>query len=351
MPEIEDENELEQSKMSFGEHLEELRRALFKSIVALALGTLVGLTVGWSVVDYIQTPLRGALETFFSRQAVNAQVQRLQELRDAGQPVPDDIEAAAKEMVADGLRPTDIYVQRGELSRALGNDVKAPTLDSPSEFTRKDLIRLRVYEPLAGDSRLSLIGLNAQEPFFVYMKASIVVGAIVASPFIFYFIWDFIAAGLYRHERRHVYIYLPISLGLFLAGAALAFYLALGMVLDFLFWFNEQMGIIPTPRISDWISFVLFLPLGFGISFQLPLIMLFLERVGVFSFASYQNKWRVAVLVIAILSMFLTPADPGSMLLMAVPLVALYFGGILLCQYMPGHKSREIKKPEQSSGL
>ena len=350
MPDPKDQNELEETKMSFGEHLEELRRALFKSILALVLGSLVGLTVGWSVVDYIQTPLRGALENFFGRQAVRMQVQRLEELRDAGQPVPEDIEAAAQQMIDEGLVPKDIYVEREELARALGENQETSVDESPSQFTRDELIRLRVYERLEGDSRLSLIGLNAQEPFFVYMKASIVVGAVVASPFIFYFLWEFIGAGLYRHERRHVYIYLPISLGLFLAGAALAFYLALGMVLNFLFWFNEQMGIIPTPRISDWISFVLLLPLGFGISFQLPLVMLFLERVGIFSIESYLKKWRVAVLVIAILSMFLTPADPGSMLLMGVPLVALYFGGILLCRYMPGHSRKQSAKPEQASG-
>jgi sec-independent protein translocase protein TatC len=99
------------------------------------------------------------------------------------------------------------------------------------------------------------------------------------------------------------------------------------------------MGIDPDPRIDEWLSFVLLLPLGFGISFQLPLVMLFLERIGVFSVAAYVEKWRVAVLVIAVLSMLLTPADPGSMLLMAVPLIVLYFGGVLLCRFMPRRKA------------
>jgi sec-independent protein translocase protein TatC len=185
----------------------------------------------------------------------------------------------------------------------------------------------------------------------VYMKASLVVGALIASPLIFYFIWQFVAAGLYRTERKQVYVYLPISLGLFLAGAALAFFVVFDYVLDFLFWFNEQMGITPTPRISEWMSFVLLLPLGFGISFQLPLVMLFLERIGVFSIENYVSKWRLAVVVICTLSMFLTPADPGSMILMAVPLVFLYFGGILLCRYMPGHAlEKRGASPEKTSG-
>lgn len=350
MPEPTKRDELDDSKMSFSEHLEELRRALFKAILALVLGSVVGFMVGTSVVDYIQTPLRAALEDFFSRQAYLAQIERLEELRDAGKPVPDDIEAAAQQMVDQRLVPTDLFFDRQELQRALDGETASPTPGAPSEFTRDDLVRLRVYEPQENDPRLNVVGLNPQEVFFVFMKASIVVGAVVASPFIFYFVWDFIAAGLYRHERKYVYIYLPISIGLFLSGAALAFYGALGLVLDFLFWFNEQMGIIPTPRISDWISFVLLLPLGFGISFQLPLVMLFLERVGILTIESYWKRWKVAVLVISILSMFLTPADPGSMILMGVPLVALYFGGILLCNYMPAHQKKGPSSPEESSG-
>ncbi|MFH1924413.1 MAG: twin-arginine translocase subunit TatC, partial [Planctomycetota bacterium] len=85
---------------------------------------------------------------------------------------------------------------------------------------------------------------------------------------------------------------------------------------------------------------VLILPLGFGIAFQLPLVMLFLQRIGVFDVETYLSKWRIAILVIAVLSMLLTPADPGSMMMMAIPLTVLYFGGILLCHFMPRSRRR-----------
>jgi sec-independent protein translocase protein TatC len=106
-------------------------------------------------------------------------------------------------------------------------------------------------------------------------------------------------------------------------------------VLDFLFLFNEWMEVDPDVRISEWFGFALFLPLGFGIAFQLPLVMLFMERIGLMTVSTYLSKWRLSVFVICIASALLTPADPYSMLLMAVPLVFLYFGGILLCKYMP----------------
>src|SRR6185295_18986569 len=106
-------------------------------------------------------------------------------------------------------------------------------------------------------------------------------------------------------------------------------------VLQFLFRFNASMKIDPDPRISEWLSFVLVLPLGFGIGFQLPLVMLFLNRIGIFSIEIYLSKWRLSILTISIISMVLTPADPISMLLMALPLTILYFGGIGLCKWMP----------------
>ena len=130
-----------------------------------------------------------------------------------------------------------------------------------------------------------------------------------------------------------------MSLGLFLAGAALAFFFVFEPVLTFLFTFNNWLGIDPDPRISEWLGFVMMLPLGFGVSFQLPLVMLFLERIGIFDIETYLTKIRIAILVIFVISMFLTPADPTSMLLMAVPLTILYYGGILLCKYMPKQSS------------
>jgi len=177
--------------------------------------------------------------------------------------------------------------------------------------------------------------LNAQEAFMIWLKAALISGFVMTSPWIFWQIWTFVAVGLYPHEKKYVHIYLPFSLVLFLCGTCLAFFFVFEPVLDFLFQFNKLLDIDPDPRISEWLSFVLFLPLGFGIAFQLPLVMLFLNRIGVFSVEQYLEKWRIAILVIFVISMVLTPADPISMLLMAIPLTVLYFLGIALCRWMP----------------
>jgi sec-independent protein translocase protein TatC len=141
-------------------------------------------------------------------------------------------------------------------------------------------------------------------------------------------------------------LFLPFSLGLFFAGAALAFLFVLPPVLKFFFGIAESLGTEMRPRLSEWLSFVLLLPLGFGVSFQLPLVMLFLERINVFSVPIYLAKWRIAVLIMAIVSMVLSPGgDPYSMLMMLIPLVGLYFAGVALCSWLPNPRKAGVTPP------
>jgi sec-independent protein translocase protein TatC len=270
----------------------------------------------------------------------------LEQRRLDGAPVPRDLDAAAQTMADEGLVPEERYVDPQvtleALARAYPDAVdasKIPPREAGEPIDRSQLVPLVMFHELKNDPRVRVIGLAVHEPFSVYLKAALVLGAVLSSPFVFYFLWQFVAVGLYPHEKEYIHVFLPMSIGLFLAGAALAFFVVFRFVLAFLFTFFDWMGIDPDPRITDWLSFVLVLPLGFGISFQLPLVMLFLERIGIFSVASYLSQWRIAVLVIFILSMVLTPSDPYSLLLMAIPLTALYFGGIQLCRLMPRRKA------------
>ena len=115
----------------------------------------------------------------------------------------------------------------------------------------------------------------------------------------------------------------------------LALFYVFEPVLNFFFNFNADLGIDPDPRIGEWLGFFLFLPFGFGIAFQLPIVMLFLERIGIFTVQSYLSKWKMAVFIIVVLACVLTPADPISFMFLGVPLLALYFLGIGLCMIRP----------------
>jgi sec-independent protein translocase protein TatC len=331
----------ESSKMTFGEHLDELRVSLVKAMLAFLIGFLIALMFSGPVVEYVQTPLRNALKDYYIGISKKQFLNYLNEQRAKGMPVPTDLEAAAEDFARSGLVQEERYLDPADLADILSRI--APNAVDKTKFPARDghiatldnLVRIPIYHSIEKDSRVRVVGFRMEESFVVYMKTAFVVGTIIASPFVFYFIWQFVAAGLYPHEQRYVHIFLPFSIALFLAGAALAFFVVFKFVLAFLLSFYDWMDIDPDARISDWLTFVLVLPLGFGIAFQLPLVMLFLERIGILNARAYLSHWKISVLTIAFLSMVLTPSDPYSMMLMMTPLVGLYFFGIMLCKWMP----------------
>lgn len=341
------------STMTFGEHLEELRRCLFLALIGLLVGFGIGLGIGHWVVQWIQTPLEQALETYYQQLTVDNYRE------DHPEGTPGDFSAERIEQFVEEERKIydRVFVEPGELARALGQPEPAPLKSppvSPPPSTKSppqaeapvpgpQLVPLRLWRKVDDDPRIRAKTLSTQEGFMIYIKAALLTGAVLSSPWVFFWLWSFVAAGLYPHEKKYVYIFLPFSLGLFFLGAAMAFFFVFDPVLNFLLGYNRWLGIDPDPRITEWLNFVLILPLGFGISFQLPLVMLFLERIGIFSEAIYRSNWRIAVLVIFAVSMVLTPADPYSMVLMAVPLTVLYYGGILLCRWMPRSRDEELE--------
>jgi sec-independent protein translocase protein TatC len=313
----------EKSSMTFGEHLEELRLALVKSSIWLALGLLVGIPLASRVVKYMQVPLEKSLETFYLKKS-------LFEMSTAtGDKVAPDLE---KWMEQNKVVSQLVWIDPKRL--ALVDTADASILTNPDSEGLPDpsqMMRMRMFVGV----KASTEALGLQEPFMIWLKAAFVVAVVVASPGIFFHLWQFVSSGLYPHERRYVYFFLPTSLLLFWSGACLAFFVIFQMVIDFLLDFNASMGIGASPRLTEYMSFALFLPLGFGIAFQLPLVMLVLERLGIVTAETYLNQWRIAVLIIAFISMILTPADMASMVGMAVPLVGLYFLGIAMCRYLP----------------
>ncbi len=354
----------EKSSMTFGEHLEDLRAAIAKSAIWVGVGLIAGFFFASSIVRYIQTPLESSLSAYVE----NKEIKNYETLM--GKPLSEEMK--------DWIRANDrisenVYVDRDELREV--TETGSQTLETPSqtetvaktetaatELAAENAIPPKVTSPestpetktpvtvastkLPDPDRLVSIrlwraiktnteALSLQEPFMIWMKAAIIAGIVFGSPGIFWHIWGFVAAGLYPHERRYVYYFLPLSIGLFLAGAALAFFVIFNFVIRFLLSFNESLGIGTTPRLTEYVSFALMLPLGFGIAFQLPLVMFVVERIGIMSIQSYLANWRIAVAVITFLSMILTPSDVVSMLGMMFPLIGLYFFGIGLCYWFP----------------
>jgi sec-independent protein translocase protein TatC len=334
--------------MTFGEHLEELRMRLIKSIYGLVVAMMVTLLFGEQIILFIREPVDAALE----RAQLRSVARKIE--------VTDDVKGySLLRSLWDGLRhqfvpPSTPTVPRtsaepeseriirlelpaDELARQL-HELAPDVYPPPPESLKDRTLTLPAGSDAFVDLRTRVkkinepVTLNVQEAFITFMKVAFISGFILASPWIFFQLWLFVAAGLYPHERKYVYTYLPISIGLFFAGALFCFYGVFPTVLDFLLGFNERMGITPQIRIAEYISFAVMLPVVFGISFQLPLAMLFLHKVSIFQVKDYREKRRMAVLVIAVISMVLTPtSDPMTMFLMMAPLLALYEVGIYLC--------------------
>jgi sec-independent protein translocase protein TatC len=194
------------------------------------------------------------------------------------------------------------------------------------------------------ESRRYLTTLSAQEAFMVYFKVSLMCGVVLASPFIFYHIWAFVAAGLYPHEKRYVHKFLPFSLGLFLAGVFLCQFVVLPGAVKALLGFNAWIDSDPDLRLNEWLSFAIVLPLVFGVSFQTPLVMYFLNRIGIFGWEDYWSKWRYAVMILAFFAAIITPTpDAVTMMYLFVPMFGLYCIGVLVCKFFP--PEHEIEEP------
>jgi Tat protein translocase TatC len=178
--------------------------------------------------------------------------------------------------------------------------------------------------------------LNVQEAFMVWFKVCMVCGVVIGSPWIFWQIWMFVAAGLYPNEKKLVHVYLPVSLGLFLLGVAICEFLVIPRAIEALLWFNEFIGLKPDIRLNEWLSFAIYMPLVFGLSFQTPLVMLFLARLGIMDVDSFRSKRRMAWFAMAIFAAVITPStDAFSMLFLWVPMSLLFELGILLIKLTP----------------
>ena len=169
-----------------------------------------------------------------------------------------------------------------------------------------------------------------QEAFFSYLKLAVVAGAILASPFVIFQAWRFVAPGLYEHERRFALPMVLFSCLAFLAGAAFAYFLVFPKAFAFLAGFAGSMvRLVPTLR--DYLSFSLRLLLIFGLAFQVPVGLTVAARLGLVSARDLRRFRRFAILLAFILAAILTPTpDVVNQLFLAIPLVFLYEFSVLL---------------------
>lgn len=350
------------TRMSFGEHIEDLRTHLLRAIYGFLLGFIIAIPLAKPVLEFISAPVENEINRYHERYngAKAAQMRKLQEsgglsnlpplrmrtkvpveplvaaLRPYFNRPPEDIR---KQPVLQHLQPAIEKLLIGlDVDQAIDWNKIDRThyvqLDgyvaNPLDYVESVQSYIRKIHP----SQLKTF--SVQEAFVVYIKVILVTGLVVSSPWVFIQIWAFIAAGLYKSEKRLVNVYLPFSLVLFLVGVFLCELVVIPKAIEAMLWFNEFLGFEPDVRLSEWLGFAIFMPLVFGVSFQTPLVMYFLEKIGLFSVESYKNKRRISWFVLAIFAAAIVPSsDAFSMIMLWAPLCLLYELGIWLCLLSP----------------
>lgn len=365
------------TRMSLGEHIEELRYRMLNALKCLlfflvigfvldAVGKSIGndnIGVGMPMLDVITEPVKQQTRDFYYRQAEKSANEKLAQLTES---TPEEI-ARIRQKLKDSENNLSALTA-DERRKLLGSPEEMPVFIptaalEPAFGARKEgapdelPVKLKVYPAHISsmsakgegllESKKYLTTLSAQESMVVYFKVSLLCGVVLACPLILYQFWAFVGAGLYPHEKRYAYLFFGPSVGLFIAGVVLCQFVVLPGAVKALLKFNEILGFDPDIRLNEWLSLAIILPLVFGVSFQTPLVMVFLNRIGMFTAQDYLTKWRYACIVIAFFAALITPTpDVVTMLYLFVPMFGLYMGGILICHLFPGFDPNEDEETD-----
>ncbi len=200
-------------------------------------------------------------------------------------------------------------------------------------FFQDELVRfiMQPYYRVKGAGE-KLLGTEAQAAFIFTIKICGLSALFVTVPLAVHQLWSFIAAGLYKHERRYIRVFFPMSMGLFLAGMTLGYTMLVPYGLEFLINYGEEfVQMRPTP--ANYLTILVILTLVLGAVFQLPLVMMFFAKIGLVTPETYRAKRRYFILGAFIGAALLTPPDPITQSLLAIPTLFLYEFGILLSKW------------------
>ena len=186
----------------------------------------------------------------------------------------------------------------------------------------------------------SLIFTSVAEAFFTYMKVGFIGGLILASPFVLYQIWAFVAPGLYRNEKRYVVPFVFLGSFFFALGISFGYFVALPIGFKFLLGYATDF-IKPMPSVKEYLSFSIKFLLAFGLVFEFPVVLLLLARIGVVDARTLARQRKYAILLIFVFAAVVTPPDLISQVIMALPLMGLYELSILLAKVF-GKKTQAV---------
>jgi len=315
-----EEAKLAETRMSLGEHLDELRKRLFSGVLTITLIFVAAYVFKEHVTRFAQRPFTQAM-TRLEPEFIGQSLELLGADHELAQ------EALARMPLAD-LAPEAQWPEERFRTAAEGF---GKLLDSDEELDWSDYFESGsdLTHPVLKDFRKRVVFIEPIEGFIYQLKICFYAAMVIGAPVLLWQMWQFIAAGLYSKEKRAVLRYFPLSILAFAAGISFGF---LVIVPQGLYYINQtvspELG-IPNTSASTYLSFLLSLCLAFGFIFLLPLVMTLMGASGLVEsrlFSKYRGEFLIGSFVI---SAFLTPPDPFTQVMMGGPMVLLYELGIL----------------------
>jgi sec-independent protein translocase protein TatC len=329
--EPEEQEEHEGLQMSFLDHLDELRKRLIQSVIAIAIAFGIGFGFSKQIYDFLAVPVK--TEARKARLAREANLlgkdtrEALTENLKEGETV---LYTFALDSVIDGVKvPAGTSIQakivnkNGTLTAVLAQNWVLGKTVIPQDRELREV--LGEAAPLPGfDIRDDLVITKVAGAFTLYMTVAIYTAIGLAIPFLLYQLWAFVAPGLYQHEKKYVIPVLSMGTLLFIIGAAFAYKIAFPAACNFLLGWQE--GFQSLLNAEDYLDLILIMMLGLGLVFQIPTISFILGRIGLITPKLLLRWWRHAVVIIVIVAAIITPTpDATTLLIFAVPMWLLYF--------------------------
>lgn len=306
------------SRMSFGDHLDELRKRLIRSLIAIFVCVFAMLFMKEQVQTVIIEPYRILWKQGFERYLADFEAQD-----------------------ARGLVVLPFEQEMLTFCRTHKDSILEGTFPQN---------RVNVLPVMTGFKLpYELVSIGGVEDFWMFMMAALVFALVLASPIVIWQAWAFIAAGLYERERKEFYRFFPFAMLLLLTGISFGYLVVLPYGLGWLIRLMVDGLVSSMLTVGNYFTFLFAVTAAMGLIFQLPMVMVALQRVGLVRHRTYVKKWRMIVMIIFVVAALFSPPDPISMGLMAAPTMLLYLLGLLLT--WRGQKYEQSpEEPEEPAG-
>jgi sec-independent protein translocase protein TatC len=207
-----------------------------------------------------------------------------------------------------------------------------------------DLLALPLMNALPEGAKMIATGVVT--PFMVPVKVTVLVGFMVALPYVLYQAWAFVAPGLYEHEKKLALPLIVASTVLFFIGVAFCYFFVFGKVFAFIHDFAPK-SITPAPDIEAYFSFVITMFLAFGITFEIPIVVIVLVRMGIVSVEKLRDARPYVIVGAFVVAAVVTPPDVLSQFMLAVPMCLLYEAGLFLARFIAVRPKEESEYKTQ----